>query len=115
MQAIPKSLIEAAAIDGAGSTRRFWTIVFPLLAPTTFFLLVVNTVYALFDTFGIIDAVTGGGPGKATETLVYKVYKDGFVNFLLGSSAAQSVILMAIVIALTALQFRYVERRVHYG
>jgi sn-glycerol 3-phosphate transport system permease protein len=115
LQAIPKSLLEAAAIDGAGSTRRFWTIVFPLLAPTTFFLLVVNTVYALFDTFGIIHAVTGGGPGKATETLVYKVYNDGFVNLQLGSSAAQSVILMAIVIGLTAFQFRYVERKVHYG
>jgi sn-glycerol 3-phosphate transport system permease protein len=115
LQAIPKSLLEAAAIDGAGSTRRFWTIVFPLLAPTTFFLLVVNTVYALFDTFGIIHAVTGGGPGKATETLVYKVYNDGFVNLQLGSSAAQSVILMALVIALTAFQFRYIERKVHYG
>jgi sn-glycerol 3-phosphate transport system permease protein len=115
LQAIPKSLLEAAAIDGAGSTRRFWTIVFPLLAPTTFFLLVVNTVYALFDTFGIIHAVTGGGPGKATETLVYKVYNDGFVNLQLGSSAAQSVILMALVITLTAFQFRYVERKVHYG
>ena len=115
LQAIPKSLLEAAAIDGAGSARRFWTIVFPLLAPTTFFLLVVNTVYALFDTFGIIHAVTGGGPGKATETLVYKVYNDGFVNLQLGSSAAQSVILMALVITLTAFQFRYVERKVHYG
>jgi sn-glycerol 3-phosphate transport system permease protein len=115
LQAIPKSLLEAAAIDGAGSTRRFWTIVFPLLAPTTFFLLVVNTVYALFDTFGIIHAVTGGGPGKATEILVYKVYNDGFVNLQLGSSAAQSVILMALVIVLTAFQFRYVERKVHYG
>jgi sn-glycerol 3-phosphate transport system permease protein len=115
LQSIPKSLIEAAAIDGAGSTRRFWTIVFPLLAPTTFFLLVVNTVYALFDTFGIIHAVTGGGPGRSTETLVYKVYNDGFVNLQLGSSAAQSVILMALVIALTAFQFRYVERKVHYG
>ena len=115
LQAIPKSLLEAAAIDGAGGARRFWTIVFPLLAPTTFFLLVVNTVYALFDTFGIIHAVTGGGPGRATETLVYKLYNDGFVNLQLGSSAAQSVILMAIVIALTAFQFRYVERRVHYG
>jgi sn-glycerol 3-phosphate transport system permease protein len=115
LQAIPKSLIEAAAIDGARGTRRFWTIVFPLLAPTTFFLLVVNTVYAFFDTFGIIHSVTGGGPAKATETLVYKVYNDGFVNLNLGSSAAQSVILMAIVIALTAFQFRFVERRVHYG
>lgn len=115
LQAIPKSLLEAAAIDGARSTKRFWTIVFPLLAPTTFFLLVVNTVYALFDTFGIIHAVTGGGPGKSTETLVYKVYNDGFVNLILGDSAAQSVILMVIVIALTAFQFRYIERRVHYG
>lgn len=115
LQAIPRTLIEAAAIDGAGPVRRFWTIVFPLLAPTTFFLLVVNSVYALFDTFGIIHAVTGGGPGKSTETLVYKVYNDGFVNLILGDSAAQSVILMVIVISLTAIQFRYVERRVHYG
>lgn len=115
LQAIPKSLIEAAAIDGARGTRRFWTIIFPLLAPTTFFLLVVNTVYAFFDTFGIIHSVTGGGPARATETLVYKVYNDGFVNLNLGSSAAQSVILMAIVIGLTAFQFRFVERRVHYG
>ncbi|GGA85182.1 glycerol-3-phosphate transporter permease [Brucella endophytica] len=115
LQAIPKSLTEAAAIDGAGETKRFWTIIFPLLAPTSFFLLVINTVYAFFDTFGIIHAVTGGGPGKATETLVYKVYNDGFVNLILGDSAAQSVILMVIVIGLTAIQFRYVERRVHYG
>ncbi|MFT3999191.1 MAG: sn-glycerol-3-phosphate ABC transporter permease UgpA [Rhizobium sp.] len=115
LQSIPKSLIEAASIDGARGNRRFWTIVFPLLAPTTFFLLVVNTVYAFFDTFGIIHAVTGGGPAKATETLVYKVYNDGFVNLNLGSSAAQSVILMVIVIALTAFQFRFVERRVHYA
>ena len=115
LQAIPKSLIEAAAIDGAGSAKRFRTIVFPLLAPTTFFLLVVNTVYAFFDTFGIIHAVTGGGPVRATETLVYKVYNDGFVNLQLGISAAESVILMVIVVALTAFQFRYVERRVHYG
>ncbi len=115
LQAIPRTLIEAAAIDGATARKRFWTIIFPLLAPTTFFLLVVNTVYALFDTFGIIHAVTGGGPGKATETLVYKVYNDGFVNLILGSSAAQSVILMGVVIALTAIQFRFIERRVHYG
>ncbi|CAH1660989.1 sn-glycerol 3-phosphate ABC transporter membrane subunit UgpA [Hyphomicrobiales bacterium] len=115
LQAIPKSLLEAAAVDGAREMKRFWTIVFPLLAPTSFFLLVVNTVYAFFDTFGIIHAVTGGGPGKATETLVYKVYNDGFVNLMLGSSAAQSVILMGIVIALTAIQFRYVERKVHYA
>ncbi len=115
LQSIPKTLIEAAAIDGARDTKRFWTIVFPLLAPTTFFLLVVNTVYAFFDTFGIIHAVTGGGPGKSTETLVYKVFNDGFVNLILGDSAAQSVILMVIVVALTAAQFRYVERKVHYG
>jgi sn-glycerol 3-phosphate transport system permease protein len=115
LQAIPKSLIEAAAIDGAGPARRFWTIVFPLLSPTTFSLLVVNTVYAFFDTFGIIHAVTGGGPGKSTETLVYKVYNDGFVNLNLGASSAQSVILMVIVIALTVIQFKYVERRVHYA
>ena len=115
LQSIPKSLLEAASIDGATETRRFWTITFPLLAPTSFFLLVVNTVYALFDTFGIIDAVTGGGPGRSTETLVYKVYKDGFVNLILGDSAAESVILMVIVIALTAVQFRYIERKVHYG
>ncbi|MDK1373811.1 MULTISPECIES: sn-glycerol-3-phosphate ABC transporter permease UgpA [unclassified Sinorhizobium] len=115
LQAIPKSLIEAASIDGARGAKRFWTIVFPLLAPTTFFLLVVNTVYAFFDTFGIIHAVTGGGPARATETLVYKVYNDGFVNLDLGGSAAQSVILMAIVVALTAFQFRFVEKRVHYS
>lgn len=115
LQAIPRPLLEAAAIDGASRRRAFWTIVFPLLTPTTFFLLVVNTVYALFDTFGIIHAVTGGGPGKATETLVYKVYNDGFVNLIMGDSAAQSVILMLIVIALTAFQFRFIERRVHYG
>jgi sn-glycerol 3-phosphate transport system permease protein len=115
LQAIPPSLTEAAAIDGAGPGKRFWTIVFPLLAPTTFFLLVINTVYAFFDTFGIIHAVTGGGPAKATETLVYKVYNDGFVNLQLGISAAESVILMAIVIALTVVQFRYIERRVHYA
>jgi sn-glycerol 3-phosphate transport system permease protein len=115
LQAIPKSLIEAAAIDGAGSARRFWTIIFPLLSPTSFFLLVVNLVYAFFDTFGIIDAVTGGGPAKATETLVYKVYLDGYVNQNQGMSAAQSVILMAIVAALTVVQFRFVERRVHYA
>jgi sn-glycerol 3-phosphate transport system permease protein len=115
LQAIPKSLTEAAAIDGAGPGKRFRTIVFPLLAPTTFFLLVINTVYAFFDTFGIIHAVTGGGPARATETLVYKVYNDGFVNLQLGISSAQSVILMVIVIALTAVQFRYIERRVHYA
>ena len=114
LQAIPRSLIEAAAIDGAGPAKRFWTIVFPLLSPTTFFLLVVNVVYAFFDTFGIIHAVTRGGPARATETLVYKVYSDGFIGLDLGGSAAQSVILMVIVIALTVVQFRYVERRVQY-
>jgi len=114
MQAIPKSLIEAAAIDGAGPGKRFWTIVFPLLSPTAFFLLVVNVIYAFFETFAIIHAVTGGGPARATNILVYKVYSDGFVGLDFGSSAAQSVILMAIVITLTVLQFRYVERRVQY-
>jgi sn-glycerol 3-phosphate transport system permease protein len=114
LQAIPKSVIEAAAIDGARPLRRFWTVVFPLLSPTTFFLLVVNVVYVFFDTFGIIDAVTGGGPSGATTTLVYKVYADGRLGGDLGGSAAQSVILMIIVIALTAIQFRYVERRVQY-
>ncbi len=114
LQSIPRSLLEAASIDGAGEARRFWTIVFPLLSPTTFFLLVVNVVYAFFDTFGVIHAVTGGGPAKATEILVYKVYFDGVHALNLGSSSAQSVILMAIVIALTMLQFRYLERRVHY-
>ena len=115
LQAIPKSLIEAAALDGANAHRRFWRITFPLLAPTSFFLLVVNIVYAFFDTFGIIQNVTQGGPGQATEILVYKVWYDGVVGLDLGSSAAQSVILMAIVIGLTAVQFRFVERRVHYG
>lgn len=114
LQAIPKSLIEAAAIDGAGPFRRFWTIVFPLLSPTTFFLLVVNVVYAFFETFGTIHATTSGGPGQSTTILVYKVYNDGFIGLNLGSSSAQSVILMAIVIALTVVQFRFIERRVHY-
>jgi sn-glycerol 3-phosphate transport system permease protein len=114
LQSIPKSLIEAAAIDGAGPVRRFATIVFPLLSPTTFFLLVVNIVYAFFDTFGIIDASTSGGPAKATEILVYKVYADGFKGLDLGGSAAQSVVLMAIVVSLTVIQFRYVERKVQY-
>jgi sn-glycerol 3-phosphate transport system permease protein len=114
LQMIPKSLIEAAAIDGAGPAKRFWTIVFPLLSPTTFFLLVVNVVYAFFDTFGIIHAVTSGGPAGATNILVYKVYSDGFVGLDLGGSAAQSVVLMVIVIALTVVQFRYLERRVQY-
>ncbi|MGM9490188.1 sn-glycerol-3-phosphate ABC transporter permease UgpA [Ideonella sp. YS5] len=115
LQAIPRSLIEAAAIDGAGPVRRFWTIVFPLLSPTTFFLLVVNIVYAFFDTFGVIDATTGGGPAQATNILVYKVYTDGVKSADLGGSSAQSVILMIIVIALTVVQFRFVERKVQYG
>ena len=114
LQSIPKSVIEASAIDGARPLRRFWTIVFPLLSPTTFFLLVVNVVYVFFDTFGIIDAVTGGGPAGATTTMVYKVYADGRLGGDLGGSAAQSVVLMVIVIALTAVQFRYVERKVQY-
>jgi sn-glycerol 3-phosphate transport system permease protein len=114
LQSIPRSLIEAAAIDGAGPGRRFWTIVFPLLSPTTFFLLVVNVVYAFFDTFGVIDATTQGGPANATQILVYKVYHDGVKAADLGGSSAQSVILMAIVIALTVVQFRFIERRVQY-
>ncbi|MFN3854202.1 MAG: sn-glycerol-3-phosphate ABC transporter permease UgpA [Phreatobacter sp.] len=114
LQSIPKSVIEAAAIDGARPARRFWTIIFPLLSPTTFFLLVVNVVYVFFDTFGIIDSVTGGGPAQATTTLVYKVYSDGRLGGDLGGSAAQSVILMIMVIGLTAIQFRYIERRVQY-
>jgi sn-glycerol 3-phosphate transport system permease protein len=115
LQAIPASLLEASAIDGATQRRRFWTIVFPLLAPTSFFLIVVNIVYAFFDTFGVIHNVTQGGPAKATEILVYKVWYDGFVGHDYGSSSAQSVILMAIVIALTAIQFRFIERQVHYA
>jgi sn-glycerol 3-phosphate transport system permease protein len=114
LQSIPRSVIEAAAIDGARPIRRFWTIVFPLLSPTTFFLIVVNIVYAFFDTFGIIDAMTGGGPAQATQTLVYKVYQDGRLGGDLGGSAAQSVILMIIVIGLTAIQFKYIERKVTY-
>ena len=114
LQAIPKSLIEAAAIDGAGPARRFWTVVFPLLTPTTFFLIVINVVYAFFNTFGIIHQVTEGGPAGATNILVYKVFHDGFLALDLGGSAAQSVVLMAIVIALTVIQFRYIERKVHY-
>ena len=114
LQSIPKSLIEAAAIDGARPWRRFWTIQFPLLSPTTFFLLVMNIVYAFFDTFAIVDAATQGGPGKDTAILVYKVYFDGFKALDLGGSAAQSVVLMAIVIALTVVQFRFVEKKVTY-
>jgi sn-glycerol 3-phosphate transport system permease protein len=114
LQSIPKSLIEAAAIDGAGPVKRFATIVFPLLSPTTFFLLVVNIIYAFIETFAIIDAATSGGPSKATEILVYKIYADGFKGLDLGGSAAQSVVLMAILILLTVVQFRYVERKVQY-
>ena len=114
LQSIPKSLIEAAAIDGARPWRRFWTIVFPLLSPTTFFLLVINIVYAFFDTFAIIDAATQGGPGKDTAILVYKVYYDGFKAMDLGGSAAQSVVLMVIVVLLTVVQFRFVEKKVNY-
>jgi len=114
LQSIPKSLIEAAAIDGARPWHRFWTIVFPLLSPTTFFLLVINIVYAFFDTFAIIDAATQGGPGKDTAILVYKVYYDGFKAMDLGGSAAQSVVLMVIVVILTVVQFRFVEKKVNY-
>jgi sn-glycerol 3-phosphate transport system permease protein len=114
LQSIPVSLVEAAAIDGAGPVRRFWTIVFPLLSPTTFFLLVVNLVYAFFDTFAIIDATTQGGPAQATQILVFKVYQDGVKALDLGGSSAQSVVLMVIVIALTVVQFRYIERKVQY-
>jgi len=114
LQSIPKSLIEAAAIDGAGPWRRFWSIQFPMLSPTTFFLLVINIVYAFFDTFAIVDAATQGGPGKDTAILVYKVYYDGFKALDLGGSAAQSVVLMVIVIALTVVQFRFVEKKVQY-
>jgi sn-glycerol 3-phosphate transport system permease protein len=114
LQSIPKSVIEAAVIDGARPMRRFWTIVFPLLSPTTFFLLVVNIVYVFFDTFGIIDTITGGGPSGATETLVYKVFSDGKGGSNLGGSAAQSVVLLVMVIAMTAVQFKFIERRVSY-
>ena len=115
LQSIPKSLIEAAAIDGASPWHRFWTIIFPLLSPTTFFLLVINVVYAFFDTFAIVDATTHGGPGKETAILVYKVYYDGFKALDMGGSAAQSVILMGIVVALTVVQFRFVEKKVQYA
>jgi sn-glycerol 3-phosphate transport system permease protein len=114
LQSIPKSLIEAASMDGAGPWRRFWTIQFPLLTPTAFFLLVINVVYAFFDTFGIVDAATKGGPGKDTAILVYKVYFDGFKALDLGGSAAQSVVLMVIVVALTVIQFRFIEKKVNY-
>jgi sn-glycerol 3-phosphate transport system permease protein len=114
LQSVPQSLQEAGSIDGAGPVKRFFTIVFPLISPTTFYLVVINIVYAMFDTFGIIHATTQGGPARATEILVYKVYFDGFIGLNLGSSAAQSVILMLIVVALTAIQFRFIERRVQY-
>ncbi len=114
LQAIPNSLIQAAAIDGAGPFRRFWSIIFPLLSPTTFFLLIMNLIYAFFNTFGVIQTVTQGGPANATNILVYKVYNDGFLGLDLGGSAAQSVVLMLIVIFLTVVQFRYIERKVHY-
>ena len=114
LQSIPASLREAAAIDGAGPVKRFWTITLPLLSPTTFFLVVVNVVYTLFDTFAVIHATTSGGPAQATNTLVYKVFDDGFIGLNLGSSAAQSVVLMCLVMLLTFVQFRYVERRVNY-
>lgn len=114
LQSVPKSLIEAAAIDGAGPGRRFWDIIFPLLSPTGFFLLVVNIIYAFFGTFGVVDSLTKGGPAKATEILVFKVYNDGFRGQDLGGSSAQSVILMLVVVLLTVVQFRFIERRVHY-
>lgn len=114
LQAIPRSLLEAAAMDGAGPFRRFWSVVFPLLSPTTFFLLVMNIVYAFFDTFAIVDATTQGGPGQETNILVYKVFVDGFRNMDFGGSAAQSVVLMVMVIVLTVIQFRFIERRVNY-
>ena len=114
LQAVPRSVIEAAAIDGASPAKRFWDIVFPLLSPTTFFLLVVNLVYAFFDTFGVIDATTQGGPGVSTATMVYKVFNDGFIGLDLGSSAAQSVVLMGLVGIMTVVQFRYIERKVEY-
>ncbi|MEM1243637.1 MAG: sn-glycerol-3-phosphate ABC transporter permease UgpA [Pseudomonadota bacterium] len=114
LQAIPKSLIEAAALDGAGPMARFWSIVFPLLSPTTFFLLVMNIIFAFFGTFGVIQTVTQGGPAGATNILVYKVYYDGFYGLNLGGSATQSVILLLIVVSLTVIQFRYIERKVHY-
>jgi sn-glycerol 3-phosphate transport system permease protein len=114
LQSIPRSVLEAAAIDGASPMRRFWTVVFPLLSPTTFFLLVINLTYAFFDTFGIIDALTKGGPANATQTLIYRAYIDGRVNLDLGSSSAQSVVLMLAVMVLTLVQFRFIERKVHY-
>jgi sn-glycerol 3-phosphate transport system permease protein len=115
LQAIPRSLIEAAAIDGAGPVRRFFGIALPLLSPTSFFLLVINITYAFFDTFPVIDAATGGGPAQATRTLIYKIFAEGFQGLDIGSSGAQSVVLMVIVVALTVVQFRFIERRVQYS
>ena len=114
LQSIPHSLAEAAAIDGAGPFKRFWTVIFPLLSPTTFFLAVINITYAMFDTFGIVDATTSGGPSQSTNILVYKVYADGFIGLNLGPSAAQSVVLMLIVVTLTVVQFRWIEKKVQY-
>ena len=114
LQSVPQSVIEAASIDGAGPFKRFWTVVFPLISPTTFFLAVINVTYALFDTFPIIDSTTSGGPSQSTNTLVYKVYADGFVGLNLGPSAAQSVVLMLIVVVLTVVQFRWIEKKVQY-
>ena len=114
LQSIPQSVLEAAAIDGARPVRRFWTVVFPLLSPTIFFLVVVNLTYAFFETFGVIHALTQGGPARATETLIYKAWMDGVQNLNLGTSSAQSVILMVMVVALTAFQFRFIDRKVHY-
>jgi sn-glycerol 3-phosphate transport system permease protein len=114
LQSVPLPLVEAAAIDGAGPVKRFWTIIFPLLSPTTFYLLVMNLVYGFFETFPIVHQVTAGGPGKSTQILVYKVWRDGVINLDLGSSSAQSVILMIMVIGLTVFQFRFIERKVTY-
>lgn len=114
LRAIPQDLIEAAILDGASPWKRFWQIILPLISPTSFFLLIMNLIYSFFDTFGIIDVLTHGGPESRTTTLMYKIYKDGFINMDLGSAAAQSILLMAIVVILTLIQFRYVEKRVHY-
>jgi len=115
MQAIPGSLIEAAAMDGASPFRRFWKITLPLLSPTLFFVTVMNIIYSFFETFGVIHMMTQGGPGGATNILVYKVYQDGFIGLDLGSSAAQSIVLMSLIIVITLLQFKYVERKVQYA
>lgn len=115
LKAIPSSLIDAAIIDGASSRQRFWQIIFPLLSPTTFFLLIMNLMYGFFDTFGIIQVMTHGGPGNSTTNLIYKVYRDGFEGMDLGSSSAQSVLLMVIVVIVSLIQFKYLERKVHYA